>query len=225
VAALTPGPYLHIGADECLSTPHEDYLRFVAFATREVAAAGKVPVGWHELGRSGDLAPGTVGQYWDFVTPRGTAAEQALSFVRQGGAVIMSPADAAYLDIVTAEGEHPGLTWTGRPTDLRSSYAWDPARVVPGLRDPHILGVEAPLWTETISTIEEVELMAFPRLAAIAEIGWSPAPAATEPVEAARDLPEFSRRLADLAAHWDAAGTVYRRLPGVAWPDPVAEAG
>lgn len=224
VAALTPGPYLHLGADECLATPHEDYLRFVAFATREVAAAGKTPVGWHELGRSDDLAPGTVGQYWDFVTPRGTSAGEALSFVRQGGAVIMSPADATYLDIVTAEGERPGLAWTGRPTTLRSALQWDPARVVPGLADVHILGVEAPLWTETVTTVEEVELMVFPRLAAVAEVGWSPAPADTEPVEAVRDPDEFGHRLADLAAHWDAAGTVYRRLPGVPWPEPVADA-
>ncbi|MDN4616082.1 family 20 glycosylhydrolase [Leifsonia sp. F6_8S_P_1B] len=224
VAALTPGPYLHLGADECLATPHDDYLRFVAFATKEVATAGKTAVGWHELGRSDDLAPGTIGQYWDFVTPRGTSAQEALSFVRQGGAVIVSPADAAYLDIVTAEGEHPGLAWTGRRTTLRSALVWDPARVVPGLADAHILGVEAPLWTETVSTIEEVELMVFPRLAAIAEIGWSPAPADTVDVETARDLDEFAGRLAELAAHWDAAGTVYRRLPGVPWPDPVPEA-
>ncbi|MBW8873191.1 MAG: family 20 glycosylhydrolase, partial [Leifsonia sp.] len=114
-----------------------------------------------------------------------------------------------------------GQDWTGGPTTLRNALVWDPARIVPGVGDAHILGVEAPLWTETVATIEEVEEMVFPRLAAIAEIGWSPAPADTEPVEAARDIDEFAERVARLAEHWDAAGTRYRHVPEVCWPQPV----
>ena len=67
--------------------------------------------------------------------------------------------------------------------------------------------MEAPLWTETVATIEEVEEMVFPRLAAMAEIGWSTAPADTDPVEDARDFADFAERLRRLAEHWDAAGT------------------
>ncbi len=219
VAALTPGPYLHIGGDECLSTPREDFLRFIEHAARLVAEQGKTPVGWHEMGACDALPPGTVGQYWDYRTPRGAAADDLLSFVRQGGAAILSPADVAYLDIVYEEGDDIGLDWADGPTTLADALAWDPARIVPGLGDAHILGVEAPLWTETVETIEQAEEMVFPRLAAIAEIGWSPAPADTEPVEAARDLPDFARRLARLAEHWDASGTRYRRVDGVPWPE------
>ncbi|MFP3380345.1 family 20 glycosylhydrolase, partial [Bacillus sp. SIMBA_069] len=87
---------------------------------------------------------------------------------------------------------------TGTPTTLGASYVWDPARVIPGLGEAHILGVEAPLWTETVATIDEVEDMVLPRLAAIAEIGWSPAPSDTEPVESARDLEEFAERVSRL---------------------------
>lgn len=222
VAALTPGPYLHIGGDECLSTPAEDYLAFIERATRAVADTGKVPVGWHEIGRSSGLPTGTVGQYWSFVTPQGGTAEDALSFVRAGGAVIMSPADVAYLDIVYAEGDPIGLDWADGATDLRASYEWDPARIVPGLGDAHIRGVEAPVWTETIATIEQLEGMVFPRLAAVAEIGWSAAPADTESVETARDFDDFAVRVAQLAGHWDALGTCYRRVSGVPWPEGVA---
>ncbi|MES1170042.1 MAG: family 20 glycosylhydrolase, partial [Leifsonia sp.] len=98
VAAITPGPYLHIGGDECQSTDPADFLRFIADASATVARHGKIPAGWHEMGKSDQLPEGTVGQYWDFLTPRGTAADETLSFVRQGGSVILSPADVAYLD-------------------------------------------------------------------------------------------------------------------------------
>ncbi|WP_158865465.1 beta-N-acetylhexosaminidase [Leifsonia sp. AG29] len=222
VAALTPGPFLHIGGDECLSTSPEDFDAFVADTTRIVAATGKIPVGWHEIGRAPGLAPGTVGQYWDFRVPRGHAADRAQAFVRGGGRVIMSPADAAYLDIVYEEGDTIGQDWTGGPTDLGTAYRWDPARIVPGLDDAHILGVEAALWTETVPTIEDAEEMTYPRLAAVAEIGWSAVPPASRPIEEARDLNEFAARLAALAEHWDVLGTRYRRVEGVPWPEPAA---
>jgi hexosaminidase len=217
VAALTPGPYLHIGGDECLSTSRADFLRFIAHAARIVADAGKTPIGWHEMGACDALPEGTIGQYWDFRSPRGSSGEDIVSFVRQGGAAILSPADVAYLDIVYEAGDEIGQDWADGPTSVRDSFDWDPARIVPGLGDAHILGVEAPLWTETVATIEEAEEMAFPRLAAVAEIGWSSAPADTEPVEAARDFSDFANRLAWLAEHWDASGTRYRRATDVPW--------
>jgi hexosaminidase len=217
VAALTPGPLLHLGGDEALSTAADDFADFVRDAARVVAENGKTPVGWHEIGKVDGLPEGTVGQYWDFTTPRDRAAELALALVRNGGSVILSPSNAAYLDIVYEDGDAIGQDWTGGPTTLRDSYLWDPARIVPGLGDAHILGVEAALWTETVPTIEDAEEMVFPRLAAVAEIGWSPAPADTEPVEAARDLDGFVERVAALAEHWDAAGTRYRTVPEVPW--------
>lgn len=217
VAALTPGPYLHIGGDEALITEADDFRRFIGRACAIVARYGKLPVGWHEMGRCDELAPGTVGQYWDFVTPRGTSVAETLSFVRQGGGIIMSPSDVAYLDMVYEEGDSIGQTWADGPTTVRSAFGWDPARIVPGLGDAHILGVEAPLWTETVATMDEAERMVFPRLAALAEIAWSPAPTDTEPVENARDFDEFARRLAELAGHWDAAGTRFHRTPDIPW--------
>ncbi|MFP3466167.1 beta-N-acetylhexosaminidase [Leifsonia sp. SIMBA_070] len=221
VAGLTPGPYLHIGGDECLSTTEADFAAFLTDAAQVIVANGKIPVGWQELGKVEGMPAGTIGQYWDFTTPRGNSAELALAFVRGGGAVILSPSNAAYLDIVYEDGDPIGLDWTGTPTTLGASYVWDPARVIPGLGEAHILGVEAPLWTETVATIDEVEDMVFPRLAAIAEIGWSPAPSDTEPVESARDLEEFAERVSRLSEHWDAAGTRYRRVPEVPWPERV----
>jgi hexosaminidase len=225
VSALTPGRYLHIGGDECLSTPPEQFLRFIARASAVAASHGKTLIGWHEMGASDRLVPGTIGQYWDFLTPRGDAADDTLSFVRQGGSVIMSPADVSYLDIVYEEGDRLGQDWAGGPTTIRESYVWDPARIVPGLGDAHILGVEGPVWTETLATIEDVESMVFPRIAAVAEIGWSAAPADTAEIESVRDFPEFAQRVAALGERWERAGTAFRRVPEVPWAPATARQG
>ncbi|MBX3100256.1 MAG: beta-N-acetylhexosaminidase [Salinibacterium sp.] len=206
VAALTPGPYLHLGGDESLATTDEDFRYFIGRATAIAAKHGKTLIGWHEMGRSDALPTGTIGQYWSFTTPQEGAAEHTLSFVRQGGRVIMSPADVAYLDIKYDTQSPLGLVWAEGPTSTRSSYGWDPAAIVPGLGEAQLLGVEAPLWTETIVTMEDVESMAFPRIASVAEIGWS---AADRP----RDWSEFAERLNGFGARLDAAGIRHTPVP------------
>jgi len=67
-----------------------------------------------------------------------------------------------------------GLHWAGY-VSVEDAYTWDPASEVAGLAEGDILGVEAPLWSETLQTIDDVEFMVFPRLPGEAEIGWSPA--------------------------------------------------
>jgi len=188
IAAMTPGPYIHLGGDESLSTTDDDFLYFIGRATAIAANYGKTLIGWHEMGRSTELPAGTIGQYWSFTTPQEGAAEQTLSFVKQGGKVIMSPADVAYLDMKYDSLTELGLTWANGPTSIEESYDWDPAAIIPGIGDGQLLGVEAPLWSETTATIQDVEYLAFPRIASIAEIAWSPA--------GPRDFAEFSPRLA-----------------------------
>ncbi len=215
VAELTHGPWLHLGGDEPLSTPHEDYLDLVRRMTRAAAATGKTIIGWHELGASTELPAGTIGQYWGRVEADPEAAALARSFVEQGGSIILSPADAAYLDMtypgepVGPTGRPLGLDWAGT-TSLEAAYGWEPAAIVPGLREDDLLGIEAPLWTETIATVPELEFMVFPRLAAIAEIAWSPA-------AAPRDFLDFAERLATLGTHLDVLGIAYHRIAGVPW--------
>jgi len=187
VAAMTPGPYLHLGGDESLATTDEDFQYFIGRATAIAASYGKTLIGWHEMGRSRELPTGTIGQYWSFVTPQEGAAEHTLSFVEQGGRVIMSPADVAYLDQKYDALTELGLVWANGPTSIEESYSWDPATIVPGVGDEQLLGVEAPVWSETTASIQDVEYLAFPRIASIAEIAWSPA--------GERDFAEFSVRL------------------------------
>ena len=212
LAAMTPGPYLHLGGDEPLATSDEDYLTFIARATAIGAATGKTIIGWHEMGLSRRLPPGTIGQYWDYRVPRPPADDLTRSFVEQGGRVIMSPADVAYLDIAYTDDHPLGLCWADGATSLRDAYDWDPADIVPGIGEEQLLGVEAPLWTETLSTIEDVESMAFPRIAALAEIAWSP--------RGRRDFDDLAARITGLAEQWDRRGIRYHRSPEISWPTP-----
>lgn len=212
LAELTPGPYLHIGGDEALGTSRDDYDAAIAEVTALVTSLRKTPIAWHEAGTAAHLAAGTIGQYWGFVRPGDGADEKARGFLARGGRLILSPADAVYLDMKDSADSSLGLTWANGPTPLRRAYDWEPTEVVPGIQEDQILGVEAALWTETIRTEQDIHEMVFPRLAAAAETAWS--------APSARSWESFRERLADLATRWDADGLAYRRTDGVPWRRP-----
>lgn len=211
LAAMTPGPYLHLGGDEALATPEADFLHFARRVSELIATTGKTAIAWHEFGASRDLAPGTIGQYWNYVSPEDGHAAKLRSFVDQGGQVIMSPADAAYLDMQYPDVATAGLTWADGPTSVERSAVWEPTEIIEGVGEQDILGVEAPLWTETVADVQTLEFLVFPRVASIAEIGWSE--------RRAPDWSDFRVRLAELAQGWSAAGIAFHRSPEVGWLD------
>ncbi|GAA3897027.1 beta-N-acetylhexosaminidase [Microbacterium invictum] len=213
VAALNPGPYLHVGGDEALGTAPEDFAVFMARATEIVAGLGKTPITWHEAGAATGLAPTTVGQYWGFVTPTDGMDEKTRTFVRNGARVIMSPADAIYLDMKFDADSSLGLTWARGVTSAQRAYEWDPAEVIDGVGEADILGVEAPLWTETVRTLDDIDALAFPRIAAAAEAAWSPALGSTEQ----RSWESFRHRVGALGPLWSSMGIGYTPLAGIEW--------
>jgi hexosaminidase len=166
LAALTPGQYIHIGGDESHVTKKEDYIPFVKKVQDIVLAHGKKVMGWDEISLS-ELNQNTVAQYW-------ANAENASRAVSQGAKILMSPAARTYIDMKYDTTTVLGQKWAGC-IEVDSAYIWDPATLVPGIGKDQIFGVEAPLWTETLTNMEEVEYMVFPRLPGIAEIAWSPA--------------------------------------------------
>jgi hexosaminidase len=202
LAQLTPGPYLHIGGDEANAMAAADYATIVDRAQQIVARDGKTAVGWQSV--AADAAPSTVLQFYedDPDVPKLVAAATA------GTKVIMSPANHAYLDQKYDPTTRIGLSWAG-PTSVEQSYAWDPANYLPGLRQGAVLGVEAPLWTETVTTVDDIDYLMFPRLAAIAEIGWSP--------ESTHNWAAFRGRLGAQAPRWTALGVDFARADGVPW--------
>jgi hexosaminidase len=199
VAALTPGRYIHIGGDEAAATSPADYARFVERVQAIAARYGKRVIGWNEIARS-KLRPGTIVQHWN--GPGAAAASQ------RGADVIMSPADHTYLDQKYNASTKLGAHWAGY-VSVADAYRWDPATVVPGVRAQNVLGVEAPLWTETIVSRADMDYMVFPRLIGIAEIGWSP--------RAGRNWNEYRLRLGAQAERLTALGVDFYRSPDVPW--------
>ncbi len=213
LAALTPGPYLHIGGDEALGTDADDYDHYIERVSRLVVETGKTAIAWHEAGVSGRVAEGTVGQYWGFVSPTDGMDEKTRGFVRRGGRVILSPADAIYLDMKFDPDSPLGLTWARGVTSARRAYEWEPTAVIDGIDETQILGVEAPLWSETARTPADIDALAFPRIAAAAEAAWSPAWESLP----LRTWESFRSRVGGLGPLWTALGIRFTALPEIEW--------
>ena len=64
IAAMTPGPYLHIGGDETMATSAADYARFIDSAQAVVKGLGKQMIGWDEIVKTGNLDPTSIAQHW-----------------------------------------------------------------------------------------------------------------------------------------------------------------
>jgi len=122
--------------------------------------------------------------------------------------VLMSPANKAYLDMKYNKRTPLGQTWAGLIT-TQTGYSWEPTTDVSSLPPASIIGVEAPLWTETIVTMADIEYMVFPRLPGYAEIGWSPM--------TGRSWTEYSVRLGSYGPRFRAMGINYYPDTGVTW--------
>jgi hexosaminidase len=206
IAALTPGPYIHIGSDEAHDMPAEDFAYYVGKVTEIVRKHGKKVFGWQEM-LSAEEGPQTLGQVWI----DGVNNEDVVEAAKNGTKLIMSPADHAYLDMKYTEAQPAfplGNFWAG-PTDVDDAYGWQPDTEMPGVPASAVVGVEAPLWTETVYALEHIEALAFPRVAAIAEIGWSPA--------ATHDWNAFRERLAAQGPRLRTARVNYTLSSAVEW--------
>lgn len=164
IAAMSPGPWIHIGGDESHATPKKDYLPFIEKAQEIVAAHNKKVIGWDEIAQT-PLKPGTMVQFW-------ANAKNVQMAIKKGAKVILSPGRRTYLDMKYDTATKLGLHWAGY-VNVKRAYNWNPSTLIPGVTKKDIAGVEAPLWTETITSLKDIEYMAFPRLIGDAEIGWT----------------------------------------------------
>ena len=161
ISALTPEPYFHIGGDESHMTEKDDYIYFVNRVEEIVQKYGKSLIGWDEVATA-DLDHSSIAQLWN----NKKNAQQAIS---RGMKLILSPANKAYLDMKYDLDSEFGFEWAGLiPID--TAYNWNPEDY---FNREHVLGIEAPLWSETIRTIDELEYLAFPRVIGYAELGWT----------------------------------------------------
>jgi hexosaminidase len=205
VVELFPAPYIHIGGDECPKDrwkkcskcqarirseglKDEDGLQsyFVKRIEKFLLSKNRRLIGWDEI-LEGGLAPGATVQSW-----RGMKG--AVAAARAGHDVIVSPTSHCYLD------------YTHTRTSLEKVYSFEP--VPEGLtaqQAKHILGGEGNMWTDRTAQ-ELVDSWVFPRLAALAEVLWSP--------KGTREWKDFSARMGGHYAHLDVMGVnFFRPIP------------
>jgi hexosaminidase len=185
VLALFPSKYIHIGGDEVpkdrwkacdacqavmrregLANENELQSWFVRRIGDYLTKHGRTLVGWDEI-LEGGLFAGAAVQAW-----RDTGVVRSAAM--QGHDVIASPSGLTYFS-----GSPKGLS-------LDRAYSFDP--MPKGMDDAaakHIIGGEAALWSEHITSPANLDLMAFPRMLALSEALWSNA----------RDSASFHARL------------------------------
>ena len=184
VFELFPSELVHIGGDECpkaswkacphcqalikklgLKDEYELQSYFVTRMEKYINSKGRQIIGWDEI-LQGGLAPNAKVMSW-------LGEEGGIKAAQQHHEVVMSPHQKYYLDYWQADPYSEPLAMSG-PTTLRTMYDYEP---VPEVLTPeegkYIIGVEGCVWTEYMPVPERVEYMAWPRMCAIAETGWT----------------------------------------------------
>jgi len=186
VMPLFPGKIVHIGGDEApktrwktcpkcqarikaehLNGEHELQSYFVQRMEKFVNGKGKTIIGWDEI-LEGGLAPNAAVMSWRGMEG-GTAA------AKQKHQVVMTPGEFVYFDHAQGDPALEPLN-IGGYLPLAKVYAFEPTP--PELtadEKKYILGAQANLWTEYIPTTQYAEYMVLPRMAALAEVLWTPA--------------------------------------------------
>ncbi|RSS76928.1 beta-N-acetylhexosaminidase [Streptomyces sp. WAC06614] len=213
-------PFVHIGGDECpkrqwresptaqarireLGVDGEDGLQswFVRHFDRWLTARGRRLIGWDEI-LEGGLADGAAVSSW-----RGSAG--GIAAAEAGHDVVMCPEQQVYLDHRQDGGPDEPMP-IGYVRTLEDVYRFEP---VPPKLSPraarHVLGAQANVWTEVMENQDRIDYQVFPRLAAFAEVVWSP-----QPEPAARDFAAFEARMGPHYARLDALGVGYRPPTG-----------
>lgn len=199
ISAITPGPYFHIGGDESHVTKKNDYIYFVDKVEKIVQKHGKRMIGWDEVATA-NINSTSISQFW-------SSSKNAKLAIQKNMKIIMSPAKKAYLDMQYDTLSKHGLHWAAYiPTDV--GYNWTP-ETYEGIPLENILGIEAPLWSETITNIDELEYLAFPRAIGYSELSWS--------IQENRDWENYKIRLANQAPYLDRMNVKYYPSPLIAW--------
>ncbi len=208
VMDVFPSESIHIGGDEaskrgwrdcpdCKARMEKEGLKDVdelqSYAIHRVEefvnSKGRKIIGWDEI-LQGGLAPNATVMSW-----RGTGG--GLKSIAAGHDVVMTPGEFCYIDYCQdAPFKEP--VSIGGYIPLKKVYSYEPldSSITPD-KVRHLLGLQANLWSEYVTTDEHAEYMYYPRTMAIAEIGWS---------TPEKDYADFLRRALIFTARLDSLG-------------------
>ncbi|WP_246581305.1 beta-N-acetylhexosaminidase [Echinicola shivajiensis] len=204
INALFPSQMIHLGGDEVsfgnqqwASDPFikdlrqqqnlsnlkevEDY--FIKRMADSLFSLNNKILAWDEMAEAGLPTEKSILLWWRHDKP-----EQLLKLLENNISTVICPRIPLYFDFVQEETHRYGRKWGGNFNPLQSVYEFDISRLdIPEDKADLILGLQANLWTETVSNEERLDFLVFPRIAAMAEAVWSQ--------ENKRNYEDFSQRL------------------------------
>ncbi|HEU4471074.1 MAG TPA: family 20 glycosylhydrolase [Flavisolibacter sp.] len=214
VMALFPSTYIHVGGDECpkthwklcekcqarmkqegLKDEQELQSYFIRRMEKYLNARGRTLIGWDEI-LEGGLAPNAVVMSW-------RSEQGGIDAARQGHPVVMTPNSHLYFDQYQAKASEEPLA-IGGYNPLSKVYAYDP--LPKELKDgdtAFVRGLQANLWTEYVKSSSHATYMIFPRLAALAETGWS--------VASQKNWDDFTKRMEEQYKRYELLGIDYSK--------------
>ena len=213
VMDIFPSPYIHLGGDECPKVrwqkcpkcqakikelgikgderfSKEDYLQSYVMnrMAKVVEARGRRIIGWDEI-LEGKVSETAIIMSW-----RGT--EGGIEAARKGHDVIMCPTSYLYFDYYQSEDPSTEPSCVGGYLPVSRVFQFKPLpSVLTEEEQGHIIGLQANIWTEYITSFNHVEYMAMPRMDALSEIQWN------NPTE--RDFDAFVERCRHMAQLYD----------------------
>lgn len=214
VVEIFPAKYFHIGGDEsptvmwekcpkCLQKAKDentDIKHLQQYFTNRVEkylnSKGKSIIGWDEI------LEGKINQSATIMSWRGV--EPGLKAAKQGHDVIMTPSSHVYFDHYQAKDTKHEPDAIGGCSPVEKVYSYEPLPdTLSAEAKNRIKGVQANLWTEYIPFTTQAEYMVLPRMAALAEVQWTPV--------AKKNFDDFSKRALRLSDLYDRYGYQYAR--------------
>lgn len=213
VIGLFPYKYIHIGGDECpktrwkecplcqqrikdnaLADEHELQSYFMKRIEKFVDSKGRSIIGWEEI-LEGGVSPTATVMAWK-------SPQAGVEAAKRGNKVIMVNSKFSYLDYYQSEDQANEPMAIGGFVPVSKVYTYDPYTDLNQQERQSILGVQANLWTEYIPQMKGVEYMVLPRMAAMAENGWS---------YQSKNYEDFEKRMQVFRALYDLYGYNYAR--------------
>ena len=219
VVDVFPSKYIHVGGDECPKVRWEQcpkcqarikalgikgdeknsaemYLQsyVISYAERFLNGKGRRIIGWDEI-LEGGLAPNATVHSW-----RGVGG--GIEAAKRGHDCIMSPTSYMYFDYYQTKYTDSEPLAFGGYVPVEVVYNFEP--VHPSLtpeQQKHVIGVQANLWTEYVTSYRHVEYMELPRMAALCEVQWS--------MPERKNYDDFRQRLLPMIEMYDLKGYNY----------------
>lgn len=202
VADLFPSSYIHFGGDEVVhrlweSEPHiQAFMKekgftkvaelqsyFVGRVVEIIRKKGKNPIGWNDILDGADnLTKETAIMSW-------LGAKAVKNAASNGFYTVATPTAPLYFDITQHDrndGTPSDLAY-GNINSLDRIIQYNPTSGLTKAEEKYVLGVQANMWTALPQEVKDVNVQNFPRLLAVAEIGWNK--------EDTKSTAEFEERL------------------------------